>query len=125
MESPRPSAQGRPAAPCVQVTPDILVQPPLTRRGSGPGLLLVVSATLDLARHEKTLDPPPLKKWAEEGYAVAQILVGEDRVSSFADQLGTAISELEKLRECSGDKFGLVGTETSSSRRIISLHPVC
>ena len=125
MESPRPSAQRRPAAPCVQVTPDISVQPPLSRRGSGPGLLLVVLATLDLTRHEKTLDPPPLKKWAEEGYAVAQILVGEDRASSFADQLGTAISELEKLHECSGDKFGLVGMETPSSRRIISLHPVC
>jgi carboxymethylenebutenolidase len=30
-----------------------------------------VSDSLDLSRHEKTLDPPPLQKWAEEGYAVA------------------------------------------------------
>ncbi|KAL2264211.1 hypothetical protein VTK26DRAFT_487 [Humicola hyalothermophila] len=97
----------RPATACRHVTPTISIQPPLTRRGSGPGLVLVVSATLDLRRHEKTLDPPPLKKWAEEGYAVAQILVG-DGASSFADQLAIAMSELEKLPERTGDKFGLV-----------------
>jgi carboxymethylenebutenolidase len=68
---------------------------------------LVVSAALDLSRHEKTLDPPPLQKWAEEGYAVAQILV--DGRSSIADQLGIAVNELQKLPECSGDKMGLVG----------------
>jgi carboxymethylenebutenolidase len=70
---------------------------------------LVVSAALDLGRHEKTLDPPPQQKWAEEGYAVAQILVS-DGVSGIAEQLGTAIAELGKLPECTGNKFGLVGT---------------
>jgi carboxymethylenebutenolidase len=70
--------------------------------------VLAVSAALDLNGHGKTLDPPPLQKWAEEGYAVAQILVG-DVAADIAGQLGTAVAELEKLPECSGDKFGLVG----------------
>jgi carboxymethylenebutenolidase len=70
--------------------------------------VLAVSAALDLSGHGKTLDPPPLQKWAEEGYAVAQILVG-DSAMNIVGQLGTAIAELEKLPECSGDKFGLVG----------------
>ncbi len=107
MDSKSPPAQ-RPTAPSVQVTPDITIQPPLSRRGVGPGLVLVVSAALDLRGHEKTLDPPPLKKWAEEGYAVAQILV-HDGASNMADQLGIAIAELEKLPERFGNKFGLVG----------------
>jgi carboxymethylenebutenolidase len=91
------------------VTPEICIQPPLSRRGSGPGLVIVVAASLDLSPHDKTLDPPPLQKWAEEGYAVAQILV-DDAVSNIAEQLGTAVAALEKLPECSGDKFGMVGT---------------
>lgn len=70
--------------------------------------MLAISATLDLSSHGKTLDPPPLQKWAEEGYAVAQILVGGG-AADIAEQLGTALAELEKLPECSGDKFGLVG----------------
>jgi carboxymethylenebutenolidase len=68
-----------------------------------------VSDSLDLSRHEKTLDPPPLQKWAEEGYAVAQILV-EDGMSNIEAALGTAIAALETLSECSGDRFGMVGT---------------
>ncbi|KAK4040685.1 hypothetical protein C8A01DRAFT_15497 [Parachaetomium inaequale] len=105
MDINAPTAQ-RPSAPCVQVTPEISIQPPLSRRGNGPGLVLVVSAALDLSRHDKTLDPPPLQKWAEEGYAVAQILVSGE--SNVADHLRTATAELEKLPECSGDKMGLV-----------------
>ncbi|KAL2193962.1 hypothetical protein P885DRAFT_44038 [Corynascus similis CBS 632.67] len=103
MNAPNPR---RPSAPCVQVTPEISIQPPLTRRGSGPGLVLAISKHLDLSRHDKTLDPPPLQKWAEEGYSVAQILVSDE--SSVASELTLAVAELKKLPECSGDKIGLV-----------------
>lgn len=99
----------RPSAPVVEVTADISIQPPLCRRGKGPGLVLVVSAGLDLSRHESTLDPPPRQKWAEEGYAVAQILV-DDGLSKIGEQLAAALAALEKLPECLGDKFGVVGT---------------
>ena len=107
MDNNPPTTQ-RPAATPIQVTPDITIQPPLSRRGAGPGLILVVSAVLDLGGHDKTLDPPPLQKWAEEGYAVAQILV-DDRALSIAEQLSIAAAELEKLPGCLGDRFGLIG----------------
>jgi carboxymethylenebutenolidase len=71
-------------------------------------LVIIVPRDLDLSRHEKTLDPPPQQKWAEEGYAVAQIL--DDGRFSIADQLRLAIAKLEELPECSGDKIGLVPT---------------
>ncbi|KAH6857161.1 hypothetical protein B0I37DRAFT_369303 [Chaetomium sp. MPI-CAGE-AT-0009] len=105
MDANAPTVQ-RPSAPCVQITPEISIQPPLSRRGNGPGLVLVVPRDLDLSRHEKTLDPPPQQKWAEEGYAVAQIL--DDGRSSIADQLRVATAKLAELPECSGDKIGLV-----------------
>ena len=117
MNSGSPTAQ-RPSAHCFEVTPQLSIQPPLSRRGNGPGLVLVVSAALDLSRHDKTLDPPPLRKWAEEGYAVAQILVS-DGVADVAGQLGTAVAELEKLPECSGDKFGLVGMDAFSPNSVL------
>ncbi len=115
MGSGPPTTQ-RPSARCFEVTPQLSIQPPLSRRGSGPGLVLVVSADLNLSWHEKSLDPPPLRKWAEEGYAVAQILIN-DGVADVAAQLGTAVAELEKLPECLGDKFGLVGMDALSPTR--------
>ncbi|KAF2806645.1 carboxymethylenebutenolidase [Mytilinidion resinicola] len=55
------------------------IQPPLSRRGTGPGLILIVDQeelqTTTLPQNNKTLDPPPFKKWAEEGFAVAQVLI--------------------------------------------------
>ncbi|KAK4156081.1 hypothetical protein C8A00DRAFT_41354 [Chaetomidium leptoderma] len=120
MDSNAPTAQ-RPSAPRVQVTPEISIQPPLSRRGNGPGLVLVVSDALDLGRHEKTLDPPPLQKWAEEGYAVAQILV-DGGASNLPEKLATAVAELDRLPQCSGDKFGLVvisGQSAASSAAVL------
>lgn len=110
-----------PTTTCVQVTPELSLQSPLSRRGNGPGLVLVVPSTLDLRRHSKTLDPPPQQKWAEEGYAVAQILV-KDGATSIVEHIGTAIAELEKMPACSGDKFGMVvilDREASSTARLL------
>lgn len=106
------SGKPSPSAPCVQVTPDISIQSPLSRRGNGPGLVLVVSENLDLSWHEKTLDPPPLQKWAEEGYCVAQIRIHEG--SNLASQLGIAVAELQKRPECTGEKFGLIGNSPNA-----------
>lgn len=61
---------------------------------------------------QKTLDPEPMKKWAEEGYAVAQVTVSDDRTpkEKFGEWFGTAMKELENLKECEGvEKVGLVG----------------
>ncbi|KAK3937015.1 hypothetical protein QBC46DRAFT_393808 [Diplogelasinospora grovesii] len=104
----KPSSSPLPNAPCIQVTSEITIQPPLSRRGTGPGLILIVANHLDLNHHAKTLDPPPIQKWAEEGYAVSQICLGET-AANLPEQLDTALRELKKLPSCSPvDKVGLV-----------------
>ena len=98
-----------PSAKAIVVSPDIVIQPPLTRRGHGPGLVLLVPSGLDLRGHEKTLDPPPLQKWAEEGYAVAQITLTEGGGEKFQGHLKEVIGALEKLKDCdSVEKIGVI-----------------
>jgi carboxymethylenebutenolidase len=57
------------------ISPHITLQAPLSRRGKGPGLVLVLDHYALIEKSEKHLDPPPLQKWAEEGFAVVQLLV--------------------------------------------------
>ena len=98
-----------PSAKPATISSNIVVQAPLTRRGYGPGLLLLVPTGLDLSGSEKTLDPPPLQKWAEEGFAVAQITLGEGEGKKFQIYLQEATNALSKLKECeSVDKIGLI-----------------
>lgn len=84
---------------------------PLSRRGHGPGLLLLVDENLDLRRHDKTLDPPPQHKWAEEGYAVAQLRVAQSGEEGLVrDGLRLALSELSKASFCDQTKkIGIIG----------------
>lgn len=98
-----------PNAPCVTITPGISIQPPLSRRGTGPGLIVVVPSDVDLGSHEKTLDPPPRQKWAEESYAVAQIVSDKEGVD-IAEKVAVAIGELGRLRGCDDvRRIGLMG----------------
>ncbi|KAK3949862.1 hypothetical protein QBC32DRAFT_27260 [Pseudoneurospora amorphoporcata] len=123
------------------IFPEVTTQAPLTRRGTGPGLVLVVPPQVEVdllnrgvrphvrggePRGQETLDPEPLKKWAEEGYAVAQVTYssGRDHLISMGwctpgeygpgslglgELVGRAIEELGKMKECEGvDKVGLV-----------------
>ncbi|TDZ87601.1 hypothetical protein C8034_v006687 [Colletotrichum sidae] len=86
----------------------ITVQPPLSRRGHGPGLLILVERGIDLSKHDKILDPPPAQKWAEEGYAVAQVVV-DAGASDIASLLSSAIESLKELESCDvEDKFGAI-----------------
>jgi hypothetical protein len=55
------------------ITPNLTLQAPLSRRGKGPGLVLVLDHYAASEAKEGCLDPPPLKKWAEEGFAVVQV----------------------------------------------------
>ncbi|KAJ4350767.1 hypothetical protein N0V95_004444 [Ascochyta clinopodiicola] len=61
--------------PPQQISPHLILQPPLSRRGKGPGLILVLDHYALIEASEQHLDPPPLQKWAEEGFTVAQVLV--------------------------------------------------
>ena len=79
----------------------LILQPPLSRRGRGPGLILLLDP---YHGSPKTLDPPPLQKWAEEGYAVAQVLF---LVSAPAAQLALQIAQAaEALRQLGGWQGG-------------------
>lgn len=56
-----------------QIAPHITLQEPLSRRGRGPGLILVLDHYANVQRNEENLDPEPLRKWAEEGFVVLQV----------------------------------------------------
>lgn len=120
-----------PSAPIIQLEGSATLQPPLTRRGYGPGIVIIKpedppspSEETPKDRREssnesdnqkvKTLDPLPQKKWAEEGYAVVQLVPRngeqEDDVSDVSTALSQAIAALEKLESCNvKDRFGLIG----------------
>ncbi|KAJ5156846.1 hypothetical protein N7492_009649 [Penicillium capsulatum] len=68
-----------PSAPSVSLTSEIVLQPPLSRRGRGPGLILIRPCSYSACQQlNESLDPEPLQKWAEESYAVAQITLGAE-----------------------------------------------
>ncbi|KAG9123511.1 hypothetical protein FRC07_014844 [Ceratobasidium sp. 392] len=53
-------------------------QPPLTHKTRGPGLILVLYAQYSNTKPQdglRQLDPPPVQKWAEEGFCVLEIIV--------------------------------------------------
>ncbi|KAK7545554.1 hypothetical protein IWX49DRAFT_339184 [Phyllosticta citricarpa] len=87
-----------PSAKPTQPHPGITLHAPLTRRGYGPGLLLLVDTVLPLAPSDKNLDPPPLVKWAEEGFCVAQVVVDASQGERTA--IEKAIECLKSMDEC-------------------------
>ncbi|KAB8205816.1 hypothetical protein BDV34DRAFT_212915 [Aspergillus parasiticus] len=63
-----------PSAPQVSLAQNILLQPPLSRCGRGPGLIIIRPYSYAECQAKNTsLDPEPVQKWAEESYAVVQI----------------------------------------------------
>ncbi|KAI0838127.1 carboxymethylenebutenolidase [Hypoxylon sp. FL0890] len=98
-----------PSAPLAGLGSNLTVAAPLSRRGHGPGLLLLVDENLDLRKHDKTLDPPPQQKWAEEGFAVAQLRVAKSDNGLIRDGLRLALSELLKVPFCDqAEKIGII-----------------
>jgi hypothetical protein len=97
--------------PPQQITAHLTLQPPLSRRGHGPGLILVVDHYALLEPRDGCLDPPPIVKWAEEGFAVAQVLVPGKVDDGGEFPLARAVEGLRGMRECDcdGDEgFGVV-----------------
>ncbi|TGJ81882.1 hypothetical protein E0Z10_g6903 [Xylaria hypoxylon] len=120
-----------PSAPIVQLAGNATLQPPLTRRGYGPGLIVItpgdppsLSETVPIigqqetdnesdSRDFKTLDPLPQKKWAEEGYAVVQLNFGDRQQGKEEWDINTALDKaieaLRGLEACNvRDRFGLI-----------------
>lgn len=96
----------------VRLAQNILLQNPLSRRGKGPGLLLITSDKYDDRKEQpirKTLDPEPLQKWAEEGFVVVEVKVSGGQTDLIAT-LTTAIQTLKLSPGCTNpDKLGVIG----------------
>ncbi|KAL4798385.1 hypothetical protein BDV19DRAFT_21183 [Aspergillus venezuelensis] len=102
-----------PCAPLVQVRDNVVLQPPLSRCGKGPGLVLIrPAAYAEYQANNDTLDPEPIQKWAEESFAVAQVSLDAEASkdeASLSDLVGAATETLGSLAEChKKDRFGVL-----------------
>ncbi|EGE80311.1 carboxymethylenebutenolidase [Blastomyces dermatitidis ATCC 18188] len=107
-----------PSAPPQPLRQNVTLQPPLSRRGHGPGLFLLLPSNIALDKTTETLDPPPPQKWAEEGYAVVEVRVpmtvpaDADADTSGFSALGSiqlGLEALKGLAECDvKDRFGVI-----------------
>ena len=101
-----------PSAPLVTLGPNVVLQPPLSRRGHGPGLIAFLPSLDTHAEDDtrrKPLDPEPVQKWAEEGFAVVGIACGSN--SNVKTALNVAVAALVKLDKVDiKDKVGILGT---------------
>lgn len=103
------------------VSPGITLLQPLSRRGVGPGIVVLVpetgvSSSSDL-RIEDGL-PSPSMKWAEEGYMVIEIT--EAALAALPDALDRALRALQKADSTvPKGVVGLVGKRTHHRHRAV------
>lgn len=88
----------------------VSLQPPLTRQGSGPGLIILTTADLyDEKVAERDDAPTAVLRWAEEGYTVVQISASAIESLSVEAVFTEAIGALDKCDVCQPkDKVGLI-----------------
>ncbi|KAH6665667.1 carboxymethylenebutenolidase [Halenospora varia] len=96
-----------PCAELVELEGGLLLQPPLSRRGHGPGLVVVVPET---SRHQHITPDllPPLQKWAEEGFATVEIPSSALGDGNAGSALAQALQALEKCDTADGDAIAIV-----------------
>ncbi|CAK1365070.1 hypothetical protein CB0940_08692 [Cercospora beticola] len=92
-----------------QVTEGVTLLKPLSRRGHGPGMIILAPNDERAAPVEIQDGIPSLRmKWAEEGYCVAEI-----RPNASSGALKAAVQALESCTECEPkDKMGLICYDT-------------
>lgn len=110
-----------PQAELLSISPHVSLLPPLSRRGDGPGLIAVLPKETPAYKQGGVVCedgiPPPLLKWAEEGFAVVEIReealdVGDDVQRVF----DAAVAALRECETCHiDDGIGLVGRLPSPS----------
>ena len=87
--------------------PNSFLLSPLTRRGFGPGMIIVLPDGLSGQLIGDNSAPPPSIKWAEEGYTVIQIC---ESALSQETVLCQAVEELAHHDKCTPtDNIGLIG----------------
>ncbi|RDW91815.1 carboxymethylenebutenolidase [Coleophoma crateriformis] len=113
-----------PKATLVDLLDAVSLLPPLSRRGHGPGLIVLLPKDTPTYLEggvvcENGL-PPPLLKWAEEGFAVVQVLetaLGD--LTKVNEVFTVAINALRECSECHiEDGVGLVVYDAQVWERI-------
>ncbi|KAF8639983.1 hypothetical protein AX17_001229 [Amanita inopinata Kibby_2008] len=121
-KSPEEQPVPLPSAPLINFNSHTVIQPPLTHRGTGPGLVVFLpnTSSLELDSESKVLDPEPVKKWAEEGFAVAGVTLTmqESNLSELVQQSFRALSELPQVE--SKYKFAVIIYDPANAPSIIS-----
>ena len=110
--SPAEQQVSLPSALLINLSSNVTMQPQLTRRGTGPGMIAILppaSALEPSTRSRKPLDPEPVFKLAEEGFAVVGITPHSEGWT-ISECLSRAIDALLQLPELdTKDKFGVTG----------------
>lgn len=113
-----------PNPPTARISDRAVLQPPLSRRGTGPGLIVIVpdsSANSSGDDSEKPLDPEPVQKWAEEGFAIAGISVPSDGDADLLDEVAACVDALRNHPSVdTKDKIGLLICEPESGSQLLS-----
>ena len=96
---------------------------PLSRRGTGPGMIVLVPDEPEDDPHRSIAIrngvPWPMIKWAEESYAVVEVQASALTAGSAATVLSGAIRALEECAQCQPKNVvGVVGTSVSLSLSI-------
>ncbi|TEY59335.1 hypothetical protein BOTCAL_0195g00040 [Botryotinia calthae] len=91
----------------------LTIQKPLSRRGRGPGLLILTPESYTSRTDRKTLDPEPIQKWAEESFVVVNVTLPEHALKAGEADLQacleSGIKALKSSPECTNsDKLGLI-----------------
>ncbi|EEU34097.1 uncharacterized protein NECHADRAFT_49897 [Fusarium vanettenii 77-13-4] len=95
-----------PTSELTTLSKGMVLLPPLSRRGHGPGLIILHRHAEDpLAFYDGA--PSPLLKWAEEGYAVVQLDPTSFEGRPAEDVLREAVEALDQCSRC--DPKGNVG----------------
>lgn len=102
-----------PTADLVKLSHHVSLLPPLSRKGHGPGLIIVLPEGAPQYTQGGVLCedgiPPPLLKWAEEGFAVVEVREEELTTSrTETEVMGEAIAALMGCEKClCGDDGGI------------------
>jgi carboxymethylenebutenolidase len=126
--SPDEQPVALPSAPLVHINDRVVLQPPLSRRGTGPGIVLVLPDSTQISRNEgstKPLDPEPVLKWAEEGFAVVGVTNLEENEGSrlLEKNLELSLDALEALETVDvKGKFVVIGAlyQRKPARHLLS-----
>lgn len=118
--SPNEQAPPLPSAPLQRVSDTISLQPPLSRRGYGPGLIVLLPEHVEpSSRPKKPLDPEPVQKWAEEGLAVVGVTVTDKTIASLDQALHMAVEVLNKHQKSQDEKLGLISYDRAASSAVL------